>query len=178
MAHDQQQQLTATTTLKRKEKPCVIFSEIEQSNFGTKPYTYEGVAKTEFLTKDSLLSTSLLPNLVAYYIFPCWKTHHFLSFQFKQFNSIVLPCVVSIDSWFQGCIALLRYSSEAKPFENVKLLGSKGVWENCSGEACSRFEQNKCKHGGICVDLVVKTECDCKGTGYYGRFCERSGNEL
>lgn len=47
------------------------------------------------------------------------------------------------------------------------------MWENCSGEACSSIEQNKCKHGGICVDLVVKTECDCKGTGYYGRFCER-----
>ena len=89
----------------------------------------------------------------------------------------VLHCIFSIDSWFHGCIALLRYSSEAKPFENVKLLGSKGVWENCSGEACSSFEQNKCKHRGICVDLVVKTECDCKGTGYYGRFCERSGNK-
>jgi len=82
--------------------------------------------------------------------------------------------VLQESSWFQGCVALLRYNSEAKPFENVKLLGSKGVWENCSGEACSSSEQNKCKHGGICVDLVVKTECDCKGTGYYGRFCERS----
>ena len=100
-----------------------------------------------------------------------------LSFQFKQISRIVLHCVFSINSWYQGCIALLRYSSEAKPLENVKLLGSKGVLENCSGEACSSFEQNKCKHGGVCVDLVVKTECDCKGTGYYGRFCERSGNE-
>lgn len=82
----------------------------------------------------------------------------------------------SNNSWFQGCIALLRYSSEVKTYENVKLLGrSNGVWENCSGEACSSSDQNKCEHGGICVDLVVTTQCDCEGTGYDGRFCERSG---
>lgn len=128
------------------------------------------------LTKESLLSTRLLPILLAYYTFPCWKLWVFFSI-IQTIQHTVLHCVFSIDSWFHGCIALLRYSSEAKPFENVKLLGSKGVWENCSGEACSSFEQDKCRHGGICVDLVVKTECDCKGTGYYGRFCERSGNE-
>lgn len=135
------------------------------------------------------------PNLWLKLFFPNWKTYNrvfFHTFVFvtreefrqinvnlkkKHFNSIVFHFVLPTDSWFQGCIALLRYSSEDKPFENVKLLGSKGVWENCSGEACSSSEQNKCKHGGLCVDLVVKTECDCKGTGYYGRFCERSGNE-
>lgn len=85
---------------------------------------------------------------------------------------MVLYCVFFIDSWFYGCIVLLRYSSEVKLFENVKLLGLKGVWENCSGEVCLSIEQNKCKYGGICVDLVVKIECDCKGIGYYGCFCE------
>lgn len=53
---------------------------------------------------------------------------------------MVLYCVFFIDSWFYGCIVLLRYSSEVKLFENVKLLGLKGVWENCSGEVCLSIE--------------------------------------
>lgn len=81
---------------------------------------------------------------------------------------------VSIGSWFEGCIALLRYSSDSKPFENVKLLKSQDVDGNCSGEACSS-ELNVCQHGGQCVDLVTRTECDCEGTGYYGQYCEQSG---
>lgn len=80
----------------------------------------------------------------------------------------------SIGSWFEGCIALLRYSSASKPFENVKLLKSQDVDGNCSGEACSS-ELNVCQHGGQCVDLVTRTECDCEGTGYYGQYCEQSG---
>ena len=48
------------------------------------------------------------------------------------------------------------------------------MWGNCSGEACSS-KLNMCQHGGQCVDLVTKTECDCKETGYYGRHCELSG---
>lgn len=68
----------------------------------------------------------------------------------------------------------MRYSSASKLFENVKLLKSHGVYGNCSGEACSSGP-NMCQHGGQCVDLVTRTECDCEGTGYYGRYCEKSG---
>ena len=77
------------------------------------------------------------------------------------------------DSLFQGCVALLRYSSASKPFENVKLLKSHVVG-NCSGEPCTG-KQNMCQHNGTCVDLVTRVECDCEETGYYGRYCEHSG---
>jgi len=87
----------------------------------------------------------------------------------------LLNKIVEENSWFRGCIALLRYSSASKPFENVKLLKSHGVYGNCSGEACSSGP-NMCQHGGQCVDLVTRTECDCEGTGYYGQYCEKSDN--
>ena len=76
--------------------------------------------------------------------------------------------------WFQGCVALLRYSSASKPFENAKLRRSLYVLGNCSGEPCLR-NQNICQHNGTCVDLITMTECDCEGTGYHGRYCEQSG---
>lgn len=136
---------------------------------------FSGVVNIFFSVLENL-QLRLLFSYMHFFYYPGRKFRQTTGI-LKKLDSIVLHCVFPIDSWFQGCVALLRYNSEAKPFENVKLLGSKGVWENCSGEACSSSEQNKCTHGGICVDLVVKTECDCKETGYYGRFCERSGNE-
>ena len=53
---------------------------------------------------------------------------------------------------------------------------SEGVQGNCSGEACLN-KLDKCQNGGQCVDLLIKTECDCEGTGYYGEYCEQSGEQ-
>ena len=81
-------------------------------------------------------------------------------------------------SWFKGCVALLRYSSASKPFENAKLQSSLHVLGNCSGEPCSR-NQHICLHNGTCVDLITMTECVCETeTGYHGRYCEPSGKCL
>ena len=110
------------------------------------------------------------------------KSNFFYNISAKDFGCLCIQtnwyswfCVNG--SWFQGCVALLRYSSTKRPFENVKLIKSRLVWGNCSGEACSS-KLNMCQHGGQCVDLVTKTECDCKETGYYGRHCELSGKHF
>ena len=74
----------------------LFFSETEQfhSNFGTKPYTYVRVAKnscvedTVFLTKDALLSTSFLPNLVAYYIFSMLENPPFCLFNSNKLAAL------------------------------------------------------------------------------------------
>ena len=100
--------------------------------------------------------------------------HNLSKKQSKAFGTNMDDFASPIGSWFEGCIALLRYSSASKPFENVKLLKSHDVDGNCSDKVCSS-EPNLCQHGGRCVDLVTRTECDCEGTGYYGQYCEQSG---
>ena len=89
----------------------------------------------------------------------------------------VIITTAFLDSWFQGCVALVRYKYgvSSKLFENAKLVRSPGVSGNCSGETCSTREKSRCKNGGRCLDLVVRTECDCNGTGYYGSYCDRLG---
>lgn len=69
----------------------------------------------------------------------------------------------------------MRYNSaDDKPLENAKLVTSFDVQGNCSGETCAQ-KLHQCQHGGRCVDLVIKTECNCSGTGFYGQYCEWPG---
>ncbi|EDO39871.1 predicted protein [Nematostella vectensis] len=69
---------------------------------------------------------------------------------------------------FSGCIARVKYSDGKSVMHSAHYKTSKGTTADCDG-ACT---DDQCKNGGKCVDMLVRAECDCRGTGYVGQHCQ------
>ncbi|KAM3932470.1 neurexin-1 isoform 10-T10 [Leptodactylus fuscus] len=123
------------------------------------PYTAPG--ESEILDLDDDLYLGGLPEHKAGLVFPTEVWTALLNYGYV------------------GCIRDLFIDGQSKDIRQMaELQSTAGVKPSCSKETSKPCINNPCKNNGICRDGWNRFVCDCSGTGYLGRSCEREATVL
>ncbi|CAM9120779.1 unnamed protein product, partial [Lampetra planeri] len=75
---------------------------------------------------------------------------------------------------YVGCIRDLFIDGQSKDVRRLaEVQKAAGVKPSCSKEPPKQCLSNPCQNNGICREGWNRYVCDCSGTGYLGRSCER-----
>lgn len=75
---------------------------------------------------------------------------------------------------YVGCIRDLFVDGQSKDIRRLaEAQRAVGVKPSCSREPPKQCLSNPCQHNGVCREGWNRYVCDCSGTGYLGRSCER-----
>lgn len=77
---------------------------------------------------------------------------------------------VAFKKRFVGCIKRIMMTNTERVLERAVLIKSKGTKSGCLNECRVR---NPCLNNGKCVNRFSKAKCDCSGTGFEGKRCEK-----
>ncbi|XP_056679756.1 neurexin-1 isoform X36 [Monodelphis domestica] len=123
------------------------------------PYTAPG--ESEILDLDDDLYLGGLPENKAGLIFPTEVWTALLNYGYV------------------GCIRDLFIDGQSKDIRQMaEIQSTAGVKPSCSRETAKPCLSNPCKNNGMCRDGWNRYVCDCSGTGYLGRSCEREATIL
>ncbi|XP_032267002.1 neurexin-1 isoform X14 [Halichoerus grypus] len=123
------------------------------------PYTAPG--ESEILDLDDELYLGGLPENKAGLIFPTEVWTALLNYGYV------------------GCIRDLFIDGQSKDIRQMaEIQSTAGVKPSCSRETAKPCLSNPCKNNGMCRDGWNRYVCDCSGTGYLGRSCEREATVL
>lgn len=118
------------------------------------PYTAPG--ESEILDLDDELYLGGLPENKAGLVFPTEVWTALLNYGYV------------------GCIRDLFIDGQSKDIRQMaEIQSTAGVKPSCSRETAKPCLSNPCKNNGMCRDGWNRYVCDCSGTGYLGRSCER-----
>ncbi|XP_033835330.1 neurexin-1a-like isoform X17 [Periophthalmus magnuspinnatus] len=80
---------------------------------------------------------------------------------------------------YVGCIRDLFIDGQSKDIRRLaEVQKAAGVKPSCSKEPMKQCLSNPCQNNGICREGWNRYVCDCSGTGYLGRSCEREATIL
>ncbi|XP_049591047.1 neurexin-1a isoform X25 [Syngnathus scovelli] len=80
---------------------------------------------------------------------------------------------------YVGCIRDLFIDGQSKDVRRLaEIQKAAGVKPSCSKEHPKQCLSNPCQNNGICREGWNRYVCDCSGTGYLGRSCEREATVL
>ncbi|KAM6956128.1 neurexin-1a isoform 7-T7 [Aplochiton taeniatus] len=80
---------------------------------------------------------------------------------------------------YVGCIRDLFIDGQSKDVRRLaEVQKATGVKPSCSKEPPKQCLSNPCQNNGICREGWNRYVCDCSGTGYLGRSCERDATIL
>ncbi|XP_041865757.1 neurexin-1a isoform X1 [Melanotaenia boesemani] len=80
---------------------------------------------------------------------------------------------------YVGCIRDLFIDGQSKDVRRLaEVQKAAGVKPSCSKELPKQCLSNPCQNNGICREGWNRYVCDCSGTGYLGRSCEREATIL
>ncbi|XP_039478079.1 neurexin-1a isoform X2 [Oreochromis aureus] len=80
---------------------------------------------------------------------------------------------------YVGCIRDLFIDGQSKDVRRLaEIQRAAGVKPSCSKEPPKQCLSNPCQNNGICREGWNRYVCDCSGTGYLGRSCEREATIL
>ncbi|KAF7204160.1 transcript variant X8 [Nothobranchius furzeri] len=80
---------------------------------------------------------------------------------------------------YVGCIRDLFVDGQSKDIRRLaEAQRAVGVKPSCSREPPKQCLSNPCQHNGVCREGWNRYVCDCSGTGYLGRSCERDATIL
>ncbi|KAM9727374.1 neurexin-1a-like isoform 12-T12 [Menidia menidia] len=80
---------------------------------------------------------------------------------------------------YVGCIRDLFIDGQSKDVRRLaEVQKATGVKPSCSKEPPKQCLSNPCQNNGICREGWNRYVCDCSGTGYLGRSCEREATIL
>uniref|UniRef100_A0A8C7YVN4 Neurexin 1b n=1 Tax=Oryzias sinensis TaxID=183150 RepID=A0A8C7YVN4_9TELE len=80
---------------------------------------------------------------------------------------------------YVGCIRDLFIDGQSKDVRRLaEIQKATGVKPSCSKEPSKQCLSNPCQNNGICREGWNRYVCDCSGTGYLGRSCEREATIL
>ncbi|XP_032041517.1 neurexin-1 isoform X19 [Aythya fuligula] len=123
------------------------------------PYTAPG--ESEILDLDDDLYLGGLPENKAGLVFPTEVWTALLNYGYV------------------GCIRDLFIDGQSKDIRQMaEIQSTAGVKPSCSRETAKPCLSNPCKNNGVCRDGWNRYVCDCSGTGYLGRSCEREATIL
>lgn len=75
---------------------------------------------------------------------------------------------------YVGCIRDLFIDGQSKDVRRLaEIQKAAGVKPSCSKEPPKQCLSNPCQNNGVCREGWNRYVCDCSGTGYLGRSCER-----
>ncbi|XP_039769002.1 neurexin-1 isoform X5 [Ornithorhynchus anatinus] len=123
------------------------------------PYTAPG--ESEILDLDDDLYLGGLPENKAGLVFPTEVWTALLNYGYV------------------GCIRDLFIDGQSKDIRQMaEVQSTAGVKPSCSRETAKPCLSNPCRNNGLCRDGWNRFVCDCSGTGYLGRACEREATVL
>lgn len=80
---------------------------------------------------------------------------------------------------YVGCIRDLFIDGRSKNIRQLaEMQNAAGVKSSCSRMSAKQCDSYPCKNNAVCKDGWNRFICDCTGTGYWGRTCERGKSEL
>ncbi|XP_028458659.1 neurexin-1a isoform X3 [Perca flavescens] len=80
---------------------------------------------------------------------------------------------------YVGCIRDLFIDGQSKDVRRLaEVQKAAGVKPSCSKELPKQCLSNPCQNNGVCREGWNRYVCDCSGTGYLGRSCEREATIL
>ncbi|XP_042162165.1 neurexin-1a isoform X19 [Oncorhynchus tshawytscha] len=80
---------------------------------------------------------------------------------------------------YVGCIRDLFIDGQSKDVRRMaEVQKATGVKPSCSKEPPKQCLSNPCQNNGVCREGWNRYVCDCSGTGYLGRSCERDATIL
>ncbi|KAM6951373.1 neurexin 1a isoform 3-T3 [Aplochiton taeniatus] len=80
---------------------------------------------------------------------------------------------------YVGCVRDLFVDGQSKDIRRLaEAQRAVGVKPSCSREAPKQCLSNPCQHSATCREGWNRYVCDCSGTGYLGRSCERDATIL
>ncbi|KAF7252734.1 Neurexin-1 [Varanus komodoensis] len=136
-----------------------VFSSTISVNTMRTPYTAPG--ESEILDLDDDLYLGGLPENKAGLVFPTEVWTALLNYGYV------------------GCIRDLFIDGQSKDIRQMaEIQSTSGVKPSCSRETAKPCLSNPCKNNGGCRDGWNRYVCDCSGTGYLGRSCEREATVL
>ncbi|XP_078238187.1 neurexin-2-beta isoform X31 [Pogona vitticeps] len=80
---------------------------------------------------------------------------------------------------YVGCVRDLFIDGKSRDVRRLAEVQSvAGVSSFCSRETLKQCSSSPCRNGGLCREGWNRFICDCVGTGYLGRLCEREATVL
>ncbi|XP_066884058.1 neurexin 3 isoform X12 [Kogia breviceps] len=80
---------------------------------------------------------------------------------------------------YVGCIRDLFIDGRSKNIRQLaEMQNAAGVKSSCSRMSAKQCDSYPCKNSAVCKDGWNRFICDCTGTGYWGRTCEREASIL
>ncbi|XP_062375085.1 neurexin-1a-like isoform X3 [Sardina pilchardus] len=80
---------------------------------------------------------------------------------------------------YVGCVRDLFVDGQSKDVRRIaETQKATGVKPSCTKEAPKLCLSNPCQNNGVCREGWNRYVCDCSGTGYLGRSCEREATVL
>ncbi|XP_067328619.1 neurexin-2-beta isoform X15 [Anolis sagrei] len=80
---------------------------------------------------------------------------------------------------YVGCVRDLFIDGKSRDVRRLAEVQSvTGVSSFCSRETLKQCSSSPCRNGGLCREGWNRFICDCVGTGYLGRLCEREATVL
>nr|XP_015218502.1 PREDICTED: neurexin-1-beta isoform X5 [Lepisosteus oculatus] len=80
---------------------------------------------------------------------------------------------------YVGCIRDLFIDGQSKDIRRMaEVQKAAGVKPSCTREVPKQCLSNPCQNNGVCREGWNRYVCDCSGTGYLGRSCERDATIL
>ncbi|KAK7140777.1 hypothetical protein R3I94_013148 [Phoxinus phoxinus] len=122
---------------------------------------YQAPGDSEILDLDDNLYLGGLPENTADMVFPTELWTALLNYGYV------------------GCIRDLFINGQSKDIRRLaEVQKAAGVKPSCSKEAPKQCLSNPCQNNGLCREGWNRYVCDCSGTGYLGRSCERDSTIL
>lgn len=91
--------------------------------------------------------------------------------------ALILPTelwTAMLNYGYVGCIRDLFIDGRSKNIRQLaEMQNAAGVKSSCSRMSAKQCDSYPCKNNAVCKDGWNRFICDCTGTGYWGRTCER-----
>uniref|UniRef100_A0A672T439 Neurexin-3b-like n=1 Tax=Sinocyclocheilus grahami TaxID=75366 RepID=A0A672T439_SINGR len=95
---------------------------------------------------------------------------------------LVLPTelwTAMLNYGYVGCIRDLFIDGRSKDIRQIaEAQNGVGIKSSCSKVTGKQCDSNPCKNNGVCKEGWNRFICDCTGTGYWDRTCEREASIL
>ncbi|KAM5177944.1 neurexin 3 isoform 15-T15 [Callospermophilus lateralis] len=96
--------------------------------------------------------------------------------------ALILPTelwTAMLNYGYVGCIRDLFIDGRSKNIRQLaEMQNAAGVKSSCSRMSAKQCDSYPCKNNAVCKDGWNRFICDCTGTGYWGRTCEREASIL
>ncbi|KAL0983859.1 hypothetical protein UPYG_G00133840 [Umbra pygmaea] len=130
-------------------------------SINTQRQTYTAPGESEILDLDDNLYLGGLPENKLGLVFPTEVWTALLNYGYV------------------GCIRDLFIDGQSKDVRRMaEVQKAAGVKPSCSKEPPKQCLSNPCQNNGVCREGWNRYVCDCSGTGYLGRSCERDATIL